>query len=128
MDHPGSARILVVEDDPDIRGSLADLFQWEGFAVAVARDGEDGLRVGRAFRPDLVLLDLAMPVLDGFGFLERWRADAATAAVPVIVLTARPGAVVPGCRVVAKPFDLDALLALARSALAPSAPPVAAAR
>ncbi len=118
MEPMNSARILVAEDDPDIRSALADLFRWEGFTVAVARDGADAITVGRAFRPDLVLLDLAMPVLDGFGFLERWRADPARSAVPVIVLTARPGAEVPGCRVVAKPFDLDALLAAVRSAIA----------
>jgi DNA-binding response OmpR family regulator len=79
-------RILVVDDDSDIRGLLRELLDRRGFAVTEARDGQEALRAFYAERPDLVVLDVAMPVLDGWKTLERIRE---LSDVPVIMLTAK---------------------------------------
>jgi two-component system chemotaxis response regulator CheY len=80
--------ILVVDDDPDICMSLEEIFNGEGYRVVIAKDGQVGLDMARAQQPDLVLLDVMMPVLDGYGFLDAQRADPAIADIPVIVLSA----------------------------------------
>ncbi|MBO0877992.1 MAG: response regulator, partial [Pseudonocardia sp.] len=82
--------VLVVEDNPDLRQYLSRLLapHWR---VRTAVDGQDGLRQVHRYRPDLVLADVMMPRLDGFGMLRRLRADPATAATPVVVLSARAG-------------------------------------
>jgi DNA-binding response OmpR family regulator len=82
----GDRRVLVVDDDPDIRGLLRELLDRRGFDVTEARDGQEALRVFFAERPDLVVLDVAMPVLDGWKTLERIRE---LSDVPVVMLTAR---------------------------------------
>jgi DNA-binding response OmpR family regulator len=79
-------RILVVDDDPDIRGLLRELLNRRGFAVTEARDGQEALRAFFEERPDLVLLDVQMPVLDGWKTLERIRE---LSDVPVVMLTAK---------------------------------------
>jgi DNA-binding response OmpR family regulator len=79
-------RVLVVDDDPDIRGLLRELLDRRGFDVTEARDGQEALRAFFAQRPDLVVLDVAMPVLDGWKTLERIRE---LSDVPVVMLTAR---------------------------------------
>jgi DNA-binding response OmpR family regulator len=78
--------ILVVDDDPDIRGLLRELLDRRGFSVLEARDGQDALRVFFEQRPDLVVLDVQMPGLDGWKTLERIRE---LSDVPVVMLTAR---------------------------------------
>jgi DNA-binding response OmpR family regulator len=82
----GDRRVLVVDDDPDIRGLLRELLDRRGFDVTEARDGQEALRAFFADRPDLVVLDVAMPVLDGWKTLERIRE---LSDVPVVMLTAR---------------------------------------
>jgi DNA-binding response OmpR family regulator len=82
----GDRRVLVVDDDPDIRGLLRELLDRRGFDVTEARDGQEALRAFFAERPDLVVLDVAMPVLDGWKTLERIRE---LSDVPVVMLTAR---------------------------------------
>jgi DNA-binding response OmpR family regulator len=79
-------RILVVDDDPDIRGLVRELLDRRGFTVTEARDGHEALRAFYAERPDLVVLDVAMPVLDGWKTLERIRE---LSDVPVVMLTAK---------------------------------------
>jgi DNA-binding response OmpR family regulator len=79
-------RILVVDDDPDIRGLVRELLDRRGFAVTEARDGQEALRVFFDERPDLVVLDVAMPGLDGWKTLERIRE---LSDVPVVMLTAK---------------------------------------
>ncbi len=81
--------ILIVEDDREIRDLLAHYLRKEGFCPAVAPDGETGLSRARAGRPDLVLLDILLPGMDGLEVLRRLRAGAETARIPVIVLTAK---------------------------------------
>ena len=82
-------RILVVEDEADIRANVVRILRMENFEVLEAENGRMGLDVARAHRPDLVLSDIMMPELDGYGLLEALRADPITAAVPFIFLSAR---------------------------------------
>ncbi len=82
------ARVLVTDDDADAREALLEVLQPD-CEVLTAADGEEAVRLARTEHPDLVLMDLSMPRLDGLQALERIRADAATAEVPVIVVSAR---------------------------------------
>ena len=108
-------RVLVVDDDDDIRLLLEELLRGAGYGVATATDGRDALRTFHASPTDLVVLDLSMPELDGFETLERLRD---LSDVPVILLTARGGEIdkVRGFRAgaddyVVKPFGRQELLA-----------------
>ena len=83
-------RVLVVEDNADMRDYIAGLLA-QDYVVATATDGLDALEKLPEFRPDLVVTDVMMPRLDGFGLLERLQADPATTAIPVIMLSARAG-------------------------------------
>jgi len=82
-------RILVVDDQPDIRLMCRVNLQLEGYEVIEAGDGEAGLETVRNERPDLVLLDVMMPGLDGWQFMEAIKADEETARIPIVLLTAR---------------------------------------
>jgi DNA-binding response OmpR family regulator len=84
-----SKRILIVDDEPNIVISLEFLMMREGHEVRVARDGEAGLAAVRTHRPDLVVLDVMMPKLDGFAVLEAVRSDPSLAATRVLMLTAK---------------------------------------
>ena len=85
-------RILVIEDDPDIALSLRLKLERDGgFEVVTAQDGAEGLRLAVGQPPDLVLLDVNLPGMDGFDVCRHLRRDPATAATPVIMLTARIG-------------------------------------
>lgn len=80
-------RILLAEDDRFLRRAAEATLRQQGFAVTVAADGEEALRLARDAPPDLVLLDLIMPKVHGFEVLRALREDPRTAAVPVIVLS-----------------------------------------
>ncbi|HET6924141.1 MAG TPA: response regulator [Anaeromyxobacteraceae bacterium] len=80
--------ILVVDDDADFRETLAEVLAEAGYPVQQAGDGELALRKVAEEAPGIVLLDLKMPVLDGWGVMERMRADARGAAIPILVLSA----------------------------------------
>src|SRR5262245_43754737 len=82
-----AARVLVIDDEPALPATLARSLASEGFLVGVANDGAEGLALARESRPAVVILDLHMPVLDGFGFLEGFRATAGCADIPVILTT-----------------------------------------
>jgi len=84
-------RILVVEDDLDLVELLKFNLSNAGFAVAVATDGAEALKKARSQHPDLVLLDLMLPELDGFAVCEILRRDASTTTIPIIILTAMSG-------------------------------------
>jgi DNA-binding response OmpR family regulator len=110
-----SRTVLVVEDDADIRMLLREILEREGFEVLEAGDGRDGLRRLYASRPDLIILDVAMPGLDGWATLERIRE---LSDLPVLMLTASVGEMekVRGLRggadeYLTKPFGRQELLA-----------------
>ncbi len=81
--------ILIVDDEPPIRTILSYMLEKEGFRVQVAQDGEEALEWLKTNDPDLVMLDVMMPGLDGFSVLERIRGQIRTRTLPVIMLTAR---------------------------------------
>jgi CheY-like chemotaxis protein len=80
-------RALIAEDDPFIRRIAEMTLERQGFAVITTEDGEEALRQARTAHPDVVLLDLIMPKMQGFEVLRRLKQDPATASVPVIVLS-----------------------------------------
>jgi two-component system, cell cycle response regulator DivK len=86
----GAGLILVVDDNADTRELLALYFAQLGYAVVTAQDGEAGVAAALHHRPDIILMDLSMPRLDGVGALKRLKADPRASAVPVILLTAYP--------------------------------------
>jgi CheY-like chemotaxis protein len=114
------SRVLVVDDDPNIRSLVADLLQDEGYEVATAANGAEALARVQDEPPTAIVLDLMMPVMDGWRFVELCRGVAACADVPIVVMSAAHGLsesaqalVEKGVRaVVAKPFDLEALVAV----------------
>jgi DNA-binding response OmpR family regulator len=115
-------RVLVVEDDDAIALVLQDLLVSEGFAVERAANGAIALDLLPEFRPNVIVLDLMMPVLDGWGFRVRQRAlSSELATVPVVVLSgAREASTaaseLQAAAVVVKPFVLDVLVDAIRSA------------
>lgn len=80
-------KILIVEDDTFLAGIYAGKFEKEGFKVALAQDGEIALKTAKKELPDIVLLDILLPKLDGFEVLEQLKADAVLRNIPVILLT-----------------------------------------
>lgn len=86
-DASGKPKILVVEDDSFLAGMYVTKLGLEGFSVDLAGDGKDGLKKAREWKPDLILLDIVLPVMDGFSMLTELKADADTRAVPVMLLT-----------------------------------------
>jgi DNA-binding response OmpR family regulator len=81
-------KILVVEDDPDLVDLISFNLTQAGFTVGTALDGVDGLEKARCSAPDLILLDLMLPGLDGFAICDILRRDPRTAAIPIIIVTA----------------------------------------
>ena len=80
-------KILIAEDDRFLRRAADATLRHHGFAVLLAVDGEEALRIARAEIPDLILLDLIMPKLQGFAVLRQLKESPVTAAIPVIVLS-----------------------------------------
>ena len=82
-------RILVIEDYLSTARFLTYTLEQEGFQTSVARDGIEGLRKAQEEKPDLIILDVMLPGLDGFELCRRLRADAETAKLPVLMLSAK---------------------------------------
>jgi two-component system, OmpR family, phosphate regulon response regulator PhoB len=119
-----ASRLLIVEDEPDIRSLLLFHLEREGYQLTVARSGEDAVRLAHAAPPDLVLLDLMLPEMDGLEVCRRLRRDPATQTVPIVMLTARGDEVdrVLGLELgaddyVVKPFSPRELVARIRAVL-----------
>lgn len=123
------SRILIVEDDTTVRETLALNLTAEGHEVHQAEDGESGLRLGRELEPDLVVLDVMLPGLDGLSVCRLLRRDS---SVPIILLTARGtetdkivGLEIGADDYIVKPFSLGEFLARVRAALRRGAIPKA---
>ncbi|HET7876001.1 MAG TPA: response regulator [Methylomirabilota bacterium] len=124
-----ASRVLVVEDEPDIRDLLVFHLERDGFQVSKARTGTDALRQVKVLPPDLVLLDIMLPELDGLEVCRRLRRDPATAALPIVMLTAKGDEVdrVLGLELgaddyVVKPFSPKEVVARVRAVLRRSLP------
>ncbi|HEY2831130.1 MAG TPA: response regulator [Sporichthyaceae bacterium] len=85
----GPCRVLAIDDDPMALRLIETVLAPEGFTVVVAGSGEEGVRTAKAERPDLIILDLLMPGMDGFAVVEQLRAEESTAAIPVVILTSK---------------------------------------
>jgi len=80
-------KILIAEDEPDMRGILASMIESAGYNVVQAEDGERALNLSIKEKPDLILLDLSMPKLNGFEVLEKLRYDPVGSTIPVVILS-----------------------------------------
>jgi two-component system, cell cycle response regulator DivK len=116
-----SKRILLIEDTEDNRQILRDLLGHAGFELIEAHDGGAGVAAALRERPDLILMDIQLPVLDGYEATRRIKADPTTAAIPIIAVTSyalsgdEAKATAAGCDAyIAKPYSPRALLALVR--------------
>ena len=125
------ARLLVVDDEPNIVELLSASLRFAGFDVATATRGEEAVATARTFRPDLIVLDVMMPGMDGFGVVKRLRGDGVR--TPVLFLTARDatedkvtGLTLGGDDYVTKPFSLEEVIARIRAVLRRNGGPVAA--
>jgi two-component system phosphate regulon response regulator PhoB len=122
-------RVLLVEDHPTMRRSLVAVLAAEGYEVAEARDGRDGLTEAAASPPDAIVLDLHVPGIDGLEVLRRLRADPVTAGVPVIVVTAtgeeqrRPAIALGAAAYLTKPFGPPVLVETVARVLRGDDPP-----
>ncbi|MGW1532390.1 response regulator transcription factor [Streptomyces aureus] len=121
-------RLLVVDDDPPIADLVATVARYEGWDAVTANTGEEGLRLAGEFHPDIVVLDLMLPGVDGFGVLDRLRRSGTM--VPVVFLTARDGVsdrvaglTRGGDDYLVKPFAVEELMARLRTVLRRSAGP-----
>jgi DNA-binding response OmpR family regulator len=111
-------RVLVVDDDPDLREMMTQLLTGEGFDTDVAINGQDALDKAHANPPRVIVLDMMMPVMDGWAFRAHQQFDAALAAIPVVALSAVPSERLADIGVSAalqKPFRLDDLIAAIRA-------------
>jgi DNA-binding response OmpR family regulator len=111
-------RILIVEDDAQLREMMAELLQFEGFDADVACNGQEALEKAHEHPPHVIVLDMMMPVMDGWTFRAHQRFDAAIAHIPVVVLSAAPVERLANVRAAAvfqKPFDYDGLLSAIRA-------------
>ena len=118
MTEVAKPRILVVEDDPDLRRILKLQLESQNYEVHEAENGAEGFKAIQKETPDCVILDLMMPVMDGFGFLKRVRSIMDTREVPIIILTASEdernrvrGFQYQANSYMSKPYDLEELTA-----------------
>ena len=110
-------RILIVEDDRSLAEVISYNLEEQGFDVHVLRDGMDGLQYAQLNPPDLIILDLMLPVIDGLEVCRRLRADVNTQSLPILMLTAKSeetdqvvGFSVGADDYVTKPFSIKVLL------------------
>ena len=109
-------RVLVVDDDAWVRTTIAEVLEYAGYDVLMAHNGADALAIMRSTRPDCVVLDLLMPVLDGLDFLRAYRRERLCASTPVLVISASQS-LADAVRsefevehILIKPFDIQAFL------------------
>jgi DNA-binding response OmpR family regulator len=118
-------KILIIEDNNDIRESTAEILEFSGYVVTQADNGKKGVELAFESRPDLILCDIMMPELDGYGVLSILGKNAATDSIPFIFLTAkaeridfRKGIEMGAGDYLTKPFDETELLQAIEARLA----------
>lgn len=121
------AKVLVIDDEQNLRHTLSYALQQEGYEVGTAVDGEEGIESFRSMRPDIVILDVMLPHMDGFEVCRRLRRES---DVPIIMLTARDteldkvvGLEIGADDYLAKPFSVRELIARIRAMLRRARPP-----
>ena len=119
------ARVLLVEDNEDGREGLSRHLQRQGYEILTAADGQQGLDLARAQAPDLILMDMSLPIIDGWEATRQLKAAAETQRIPIIALTAhamvgdREKALAAGCDDYdVKPIELERLLGKIEALLA----------
>lgn len=119
-------RVLVVEDDSNSRWALAALLKRMGYECETAEDGRQGIRAVADFQPQIILMDMMMPELDGLEATRRIKADATTKAIPILAVSAddtptgRAAALEAGCDdFIAKPILLEELVRKLRRQIRP---------
>jgi two-component system cell cycle response regulator DivK len=117
-------RILVVEDQEDLRGVLRDLFTSSGYTVIEAADGATGVASAKSDRPDIILMDIQMPVIDGYEAARQIKADPSLTSIPIVAVSSfamkgdEEKARAAGCdEYVTKPYSPIQLLRLVRGHL-----------
>lgn len=117
-------KILIIEDEPLVRENLQEILELEGFQIFTAKDGKEGLEAVQVYVPDLILCDLMMPFLDGYGVLEALKKEPKTRNIPFILLTAksdmvslRSGMQLGADDYITKPYSIDSLLNSIRNRL-----------
>ncbi|MCC6442676.1 MAG: response regulator [Armatimonadetes bacterium] len=118
-------KVLVVDDEPDVVEMVSFRLRKEGYEVISAHDGPSGVAVALAKLPDLIILDVMMPGIDGFQVFDRLKADQRTANIPVVMLTAKADSpsVAKGWMqgvdsYITKPFDVEDLVKSIKGVLA----------
>jgi DNA-binding response OmpR family regulator len=134
MDHgivPMTKKVLIVDDEVNIVISLEFLMQQAGYTIAVARTGDEALVKLATFQPDLILLDVMLPGVNGFDICQRIRQTPAWAAMKIVMLTAKgrdveisKGLALGANAYITKPFSTKALLAEVQQQLAPDHAPL----
>ena len=122
--HAGASTILIIEDYSDSRTLLSALLRGQGYKVVEARDGKEGLRQANGVTPDLILMDLAMPEMDGVEATRRLRQRHTLSHTPIFAISAyataevKDDAIAAGCaEVFAKPIDIESLLGRIKATL-----------
>ncbi len=110
-----SSRILVVEDQPDVAQLIEVVLKGEGHTVAIANTGGQGLMLARDWEPDLILMDIMLPGVDGGTLISKLRQEPGTADLPIIAMSASRtlrdrSDELQADALLSKPFDVDALL------------------
>jgi len=107
-------RVLVIDDDESVHGVLANMLSREGYSTRIARDGKEGLRIAREYHPDIVILDILMPGVDGWSVLSQLKAMPGMEDVPIILLTMlenkEMGFALGAAEFLTKPIDASKLL------------------
>jgi diguanylate cyclase len=121
-------RVLIVEDEKPIRELLDDFLSDEGFDTLLAENGQRGIELARTEQPDLVLMDLMLPLLDGFAAMRALKEDPETRKIPVVVMSANSVLLLHlsdqllADETLRKPFDLDQVLHVIQSRIGITSP------
>lgn len=116
--------ILIIDDEESLRNNLAEILQLEGYNTLEAEDGVSGLAYAREHQPDLIICDIAMPRLNGLELVKQAREDTCTAAIPIVLLTAKAektstdtGLAFGANRYLTKPFLVNDVLTIIQELL-----------